>query len=282
MAQMNKEGEDTYSARHDFFDSLGKRSPFVLAPLVSPLNTGEPYYWPRRPAWSEIMLDDESCTVFASDGLSDQWDENSPIDWKDDSRPDPNFGLGFELVFGSMDLSWEVILSAIMQTSNMFSSNPFFWLPEFKACGEIEKKIARDFPELGWLEQSGLSEIGTSSTVVKGKVFPDTLVGEDGYVGVLIANGITNGLPQSFQAPAGKIYVLEMVLLHPDELAYIIAYGIPARVEILHRLRALPARWCSSAKRPSVVPTPPEGFDDPQLSEYDIINAIASWPPINV
>mmetsp|Transcript_18776 Transcript_18776/g.21598 ORF Transcript_18776/g.21598 Transcript_18776/m.21598 type:complete len:313 (+) Transcript_18776:51-989(+) len=277
-AKMFSTREENHDVRGNFFDRLGYRVPLVMAPLVNPVNTGKPFYWPSRPAWQEISLDGRKGSkgiAFSSHGLSDQWDDNSPIDWEDDSRPDPNVGLGFEVVFGSMDLPREAILSAIMEATNTFSSNPFFYLPEFKECGKMERQIAQDFPDLGWLDEPGLGEIGTFSIEVRGEAFPDALVNKNGCVGMLIANGVTKGLPTSINLPAGKVHILEMVALHPDELGHIIACGIPARVEIFRRLRALSSKWCSSATRPSVVPIPPPPKTN---SANDIIKKVSSWP----
>lgn len=285
-AKMFSTRDETNDVRDKFFDTLGHRIPFVMAPLVNPVNTGEPFYWPSRPAWQEISLDGSkkgsNGIAFASHGLSDQWTDDSPIDWEDDSRPDPNVGLGFEVIFGSMDLPREAILSAIMETTNTFSSNPFFYLPEFKECGIIEKQIAQAFPDLGWLnDEPGLGEIGTFSIEVRGEAFPDALVNKNGCVGILVANGITKDIPTSIDLPAGKVHILEMVALHPDELGHIIACGIPGRVEIFRRLRALPSKWCSSATRPSVVPVPPPPNDFMRTnSESDVIKTVSSWPSV--
>lgn len=262
-------------ARNIFFESIGSPFPLVMAPFVNPTNIGIPEFWPTRPAWRAIVLDPvggetKGGIAYASDGLTDPWrDEEIRA-----ASEKPELGLGFEVIMGSFDLSSDVVLSAVVQVSNILSRSPLEYLPFFISLREDEKQMKTDDLDN---DDDGSVLLGTMSLEIEGDDFPEELCHpETGRVGILIDGAITTGLPRTFALPnEEEAHVLELVVLHPQELQHIIVCGLPARMEISRRLSALKLKWCSSSSRQSVVPVPPpnEPLDDAKKVEF-----VRGWP----
>jgi len=285
LEEEGEEGVTTNQARNNFFKIIGTPSPLVMAPMVNPICVGIPQFWPARPAWRQIVLDPiggETTfgTAYASDGLTNPW-EDEEIRKASDK---PELGLGFEVIMGSFDLPSGTVLSAVMQVSNILTRHPLESLPFFMSLRDDEKLLLQLYPELRKGEEAlnndndGIILLGTMSLEIEGDEFPEELRHPDtGRVGILINGGITTGLPLTFALPRGQeAHVLELVVLHPQELEHIITCHLPARMEISRRLRALESKWCSSSSRQSVVPVPPP--NQPSNSDKEAIEIVKGWP----
>jgi hypothetical protein len=236
---------------------------------------------------SSTCNDSDKGMLVVTDGLTDPWDENSPIDFSDYGFPSPNIGLGFELVFGSMDnqgLSSEAMRSAVMQVSETFATEPFGRLEFFQELADDERKLIDSHPEFG-VKPAGIKDdsdtqmppIGSMSMDVDGSPFPEHLQSKiTGRVGILISSVMASGVPSYLSLPEGKVYLFELTLLHPEELDHIQTCYLPARVEIFKRLRSMSQKWRSSSERPSVVPVPPPEENCDSLEEA--IQMVKLWP----
>jgi len=106
---------------------------------------------------------------------------------------------------------------------------------------------------------------------------PDGLLVKNREFGVLLVQGLS--AEPTFETPHGTIQVLEIVILFPHELAWIVALGNPARVEMMRRLKARNERWPSSADQKPLVdmscPIPTNLPSDP----FEAIRVIQeTWP----
>jgi len=300
------DNSNSQAALMDFFESIGNPSPFVMAPMVNPTLLGANQYWPGRPAWRAIIVEGKEVDddkgggiVYASDGLTQPWDDevwNDVVDQrrKEKIKSTPNVGLGFEVIMGSIDLPDSIVREIVMAVSNNMSEKPFQMLPFFESMREDELFIMKEFE---WLSRAEGNDdksniiLGTMSTEVFCDDFPEEYKSETGTVGILIDGGVSVGLPLTFPllpatittsgkegGEAVEAHVRELIVLHPEELGHIIACGLPARMEIARRIRALKTKWCSSASRPSVVPVPPP-LPGMYRSKKEICAAVEAWPP---
>jgi uncharacterized membrane protein YhaH (DUF805 family) len=73
----------------------------------------------------------------------------------------------------------------------------------------------------------------------------------DGTVGVILGVD-TAGVPTTVFTPQGEVKLVGMAMLHPDELARIVAGGAAARAEIAERLMRVPVVELVSPDRPPV------------------------------
>jgi hypothetical protein len=69
---------------------------------------------------------------------------------------------------------------------------------------------------------------------VSGKGMPQSLVTQDGRVGVLLGME-PSVLPWSFTMPAGEVRLVTVKALMPAELAYLLEHGKKGRDELLRR-----------------------------------------------
>ena len=205
----------------------------VMAPLANPAwaqNAGmrPSYRWFRK----------GEANIYVSDFLSDK-----PFD---DDGEFPR-GTGTEVMMGSTDLPTAALSSAVEAVSK--------YIIEGDVPYSIFVEIGRDWgtghPEVG--------PFGAQSVEVNGSAFPEAMRTPRGYVGLLIDRPLT--LAPALNLPNGLSVLLELTLLHPEELEHILTTGEVARLEIMRRLRseaeASGAGYCSSADRPSIVPCPP-------------------------
>jgi len=303
--KITSESKNNNSARMDFFKSIGNPYPLVMAPMVNPTLLGANQHWPGRPAWRAIAVEGEEDDgkgggiAYASDGLTNQWDDevwNEVVDQRrmDQVESTPNVGLGFEVIMGSLDLPHSIVMSIVVDVSNNLSENPLQMLPFFESMREDELTIMRELEGLSAAEgKDDKSNIvlGTLSMEVFVDEFPEEYKSDTGTVGILIDGGVSEGLPLTFPLlpattktndkegeEAVDAHLRELIVLHPDELGHIIACGLPARMEIAHRIRALHTQWCSSASRPSVVPLPPP-LPGTYGSIEEAVAAVEAWPP---
>jgi len=258
-----------------------------------PRGYGTHYFWPDKPGWIQLKIPPTSNNVSqgrlcVSNGLTQPWEEHSPVDFGARGFPNPNLGFGFEVVFGTTDtkLSDENIKSIVMEISNNMAADPHGRLALFQELGTDELQLMTNHPEFAAGtkndETSSLPRVGCMSMEINASEFPESLQSPSMQfgksLGILISGTITKGLPSFIELPQGKAYLLELTILHPEELAHIQACSYPARLEIFHRLQALNQKWCSSSTRPSVVTVPPP--KNPCSSEEEVIQVVKSWPPM--
>lgn len=290
-------------ASNNFFQSIGTPVPFVMAPLVNPASFG--ITWPGQPRWIGITLDPVGGLgadgfAYASDCLSYPWDDEEIMTVSKGASGEETremiegeegkdyVGLGFELIVGSFELRPSALLSTVNQVSTFLVSNSVS-LEFLISLREDEKKLLELHPEMGISGSEegkefpndiddGLIILGSMSTEVNGDEFPKEMCNPDtGNVGILIHDGITAGLPRAFSLPTGKeTRVLELVVLHPQELQHIVTCGLPARMEISRRLRALGTKWCSSSSRQSVVSVLPPNEQCRTITQA--IDFVKEWP----
>ena len=235
----NTKGDDIEKARFDFYNSFGKANPLIIAPLINPFFQGGPN-WPTRPSWKSIKL--EEGFAWATNGLADPW--SNPEMFNADSLPgDFNLdtGLGIELICGSKDLDQDALRQAVINASHTLAGNPFILKIMSEALKDQNKQLLGDFA----FEPEGCVCAALSTTVKAS--FPEEFQMKDGQVGVMIDQGLS--VAPSFETPHGVVQVLEMVILFPHELEWILALGDPARNVISRRLHARNDPWISSAKR---------------------------------
>jgi len=291
-------------ARMNFFDSIGKSSPFIMPPMDG--IRCDQHSWPARPAWRAITVkgmegDDTKggCIVHASDGLTDPWDDEVWNDIEIQCRVDqveskPNVGLGFELIMGSIDLPDSIVYSIVKEVSYCMFETPYQQLQIWERLREDELALMKEFEWLSGPEGNNDKSnivLSTSSIEIICDAFPEEYKSDTGTVGILLDGGVSVGLPLTFpllQATttnndkegqkAVDAHVRELIVLHPEELGHIRSAGPIARTEIARRIRALQTKWCSSASRPSVVPVPP-----PPPGRYttieECVSAVEAWPP---
>jgi len=215
VSENDNSNSQQQAARMDFFESIGVPCPLVMAPIVDPRQWGANQLWPGRPAWRLLTVegkegDDDKGIAYASDGLTDPWDNEV---WKkvvDQRRMDgdqvestpPNIGLGFEVIMGSMDLPDSIVLSMVMAVSNMMSEDPFRKLPFFESMREDELTIMKEFEWLSGAEGEDDNKsnivLGTMSMEIFCNDFPEKYKSDTGTVGILIDGGVSVGLPLTF------------------------------------------------------------------------------------
>jgi hypothetical protein len=240
----NTKQDDIDTARTAFFNTVGNANPLLVAPMINPVFTGGPN-WPTRPSWKWIDLDDSGGVVWATNGLADPWSNpemfgNTPPDFNLDT------GLGIEVLLGCSkgDLDKDVLRQAITSVTYGLARNPFL-LNMLQACNRQNKELLGGFN----FEMEGCLCPPMSTT--GNAALPAEMLVENAQFGVLIVQGLSCG--PTFETPHGTIQVLEIVLLYPHELEWILVCGDPARVEMLRRLKTRKESWPSSPSRKPLV-----------------------------
>ena len=212
--------------RDDFWKSIGTVNPDVISNLINPTFMGGPKWPSLRQAHLEIQIEDG--TILSSDGLSDPYDDF-------DTNPENQAynGLGLELYIISenkfSDLnaaiqSWE--FSVLRQLSHTSASNPNL--------------------------VNMLNEYRFISTSISGDGLPESFIDENGSAGVLL--GLENtSIPKKLELSIETIALVNIVLLKPKELEYIMKNGAQGRIEVGEKLATLEKAIISSNERPSVI-----------------------------
>lgn len=212
--------EQISNARDKAYRSIGEMSGDVLTPLLNPAFMGGPRWPSLRQGWRTIHRGGN--TLIASDGLSDPFD--------DEEAPTAGFGL-------------EVLL----ETDEPVPSNIAGTWP-FQVVSTVSQLAAGHGSLRPLIERYG----AISTELSLGGPDFEPLHNADGRVGVLI-NVPGKNLPSSFSTPAGDVKLFTIVLLMPQELAYIVKHGEAGRTEVVNRLAASAAGHVSRLSRPSVV-----------------------------
>jgi len=206
--------QQTNLARGAFWPTLGKLDEEALIPIVVGGN------WPaRRQAWRLIHRSGGS-TLLVTDGMSD-----FHVD-----REEPSVGFGLEL--------------ALETDEPLGSSVQHNWQQR------LLERVGDEVAEHEWIRER--LKVGMMSMEVSGKDMPAELVTEQGRVGVLLGMEVDT-LPRSFEMPAGAVRLINLQVLKPVELAYLLERGKQGLEELVDRFKASGAGHRVRAQRPPVV-----------------------------
>jgi hypothetical protein len=187
--------KQTDAAREAFWRTLGRFDEEAIIPIV----VGGA--WPaRRQVW-RIIHRPGGRTLLVTDGLSDFF-----VD-----RAEPSVGFGLELALETdepledAEASWPLLLLERVAD-------------EVAEHERVREKV----------------KTGLMSMEVSGKGMPQSLVNQDGRVGVLLGME-SSALPRNFTMPAGEVRLVMVKALLPTELAYLLEQGKKGRDELLRR-----------------------------------------------
>ncbi|WP_103070442.1 suppressor of fused domain protein [Aquimarina sediminis] len=212
--------------RDEFWRSIGEPYPDVISNMINPSFMGGPKWPSLRQAHIGVKTD--NATIVASDGLSDPYD-----DYDSNEENKSYNGLGLELYVVSQNKfedipsiinSWEFNL--LKQVSNTSASNPNLI--------------------------NMLNEYSYISTTVNGSKLPEGFVDDNGSSGVLLGLE-SKSIPKKLELSIEKIALINVVLLKPKELEYIIENGAKGRIEIAEKLTTLENGNVLLEDRPSVI-----------------------------
>jgi hypothetical protein len=206
------------AARDAAYGTLGKVEPEVLSFLLNPTFNGAPRWPSLRQAWRVIRR--PGGTLLASDGLSDPFDDQA----------EPSIGFGLE---------------CIIETDEPLPRIPGSWL--FQALVHVCHTAAGH----GGLRQL-LDELKLLSVELSGEGMPETLVTQDGSVGVML--GVPSStLPRLIQTPAGDVHLVTVKLLLAEELEYVRHNGGKGRAELARRFARPGEEHLSRTRRAPVI-----------------------------
>ncbi|MGZ3461063.1 MAG: imm11 family protein, partial [Archangium sp.] len=204
----------TDAARGAVWRTLGKLDKEAIIPLVVGGS------WPaRRKVW-RVIHRPEGRTLLVTDGLSDFF-----VD-----REEPSVGFGMELA---------VETDAAMK--DISKSWPYLLLER------VGDEVAEHEP----VRQGVMA--GLYAMQVSGKGMPESLVTEEGKVGVLLGVA-SRTLPQHFSMPAGEVRLVTVKALLPAEWVYLLKHGTQGRDELARRFAESGEEHLSPTRcRPMVV-----------------------------
>ncbi|WP_309242953.1 suppressor of fused domain protein [Hyalangium versicolor] len=187
--------EQTDAAREAFWRTLGRLGEEAIIPIVVGGS------WPaRRQVW-RIIHRPGGRTLLVTDGLSDFFAD----------RAEPSVGFGLELALETNEAlqeaekSWPLLLMERVAD-------------EVAEHEQVREKV----------------KTGLMSMEVSGKGMPQSLVTQDGRVGVLLGME-PSVLPRSFTIPSGEVRLVTVKALLPTELAYLLEHGKQGQDELLRR-----------------------------------------------
>jgi hypothetical protein len=184
--------QSAFLVRTEFFSGLGEVHPDVIAPFINPMFMGGPRWPAMRQSWR--MVRRPASTLFASDGLSDPFD--------DDLTP-----MGYRV-------------EVCVETGERFADGD---------RGMDEAKGSWAFDLVYQASQAVAGAGGIYEAVEEGMIVttvlhipeaPERLRDADDRVGVIIGFP-TPDLPPAMEFPNGKVLLLPVTPLLPSELAYI-------------------------------------------------------------
>ncbi|SEL15822.1 Suppressor of fused protein (SUFU) [Stigmatella aurantiaca] len=185
--------DETDAAREAFWRTLGRLDEEAIIPIVVGGN------WPaRRQVW-RVIHRPEGRTLLVTDGLSDFF-----VD-----RAEPSVGFGLELALETdeplqdAEKSWPLLLLERVGD-------------EVAEHERVRERV----------------KTGLMSMEVSGKGMPQSLVTQEGRVGVLLGQE-PSALPRSFTMPPGEVRLVTVQALLPSELAYLLEHGKKGRDELL-------------------------------------------------
>jgi hypothetical protein len=211
--------QQTYAARDGYLRRLGEVDPLVLSHLINPSFTGGPRWPDLRQAFRVIR--NGTHTIVVSDGLSDPFND----------QPEPNVGFGIEVLCETSD-----------PIDGAVQNDWPFWV-----AYDVAQQAAHHgaFREL-------IDELGVLSMEIRARFGPDELTTDNGRLGLLL--GVhPSDFPAQWDFPAGKVKVVTVKVLHPSELAVVVAEGEAGRERLRDLFAADRSYHVSSARRPPVI-----------------------------
>jgi hypothetical protein len=180
------------------------------------------YEWPgHRRDWG-IIHRAQGHLLLVSEGLSDPFI----------SKLEPSVGFGLELVMETVQT--ELPLDSIEE------SWPYMLL------ARVAKEVAAH-EHVREAAKAGLYALGIS-----GKGLPDTLVTQEGRVGVLLGLE-SRTLPKQFSTPFGDVRLVTVKALLPVELEYVLKRSAEGLAELARRFAGNGEEHVSRANRQAVV-----------------------------
>ncbi|WP_440067322.1 hypothetical protein [Tenacibaculum discolor] len=195
--------------RNEYWQQTGTPFSDVIGSMINPTFLGGPKWPSLRQA--HIGIKTEDGTIIATDGLSDPYD-----DYDTNTENQAYNGIGIEL-YTICDNKYEDIQHIIDS-----------W--EFKITRRASN-IAAANPNISYT----LNDYTYISTTIDGSGLPECFVNEDEEVGILLGlknNNINNSLKLSIE----EIVLVNVTLLTPKELTYILENGAEGRNKIAELL----------------------------------------------
>jgi hypothetical protein len=210
--------QKTYVARDGYLGRLGKVDPLVLSHLINPSFAGRPRWPDLRQAFRVIR--NGGHTIVVSDGLADPFDE-----------PEPNIGFGIEVMCETSD-----------PIDGAVQNDWPFWVAYDVAQQAAHHGGFRDL----------LDELGVLSTEIQARFGPAELTTDQGRLGLLLGVHPPD-FPAEWDFPAGKVKVVTVKVLHPSELAVVVAEGAAGRERLRDLFATDGSYHVSSANRAPVI-----------------------------
>jgi uncharacterized protein DUF1629/suppressor of fused protein SUFU len=202
------------AAREAAWRSLGQLEDEAIVPIVP----GGPAWPGQRQAWRVIHRTGQRL-LLVTDGLSDPFPGDEA----------PSVGFGLELAVETdepvkdVEASWALLL--LQRMANEVAEH------------ERVRKAART---------------GFLTMEVSGKGMPDSLVTQEGRVGVLLGLD-SSTLPRHFNTPAGEVRLVTVKTLLPSEVAYRVQHGKQGLEELMRRFVENGEEHLSRVNRRAVV-----------------------------
>jgi hypothetical protein len=212
--------------RDAFWKSIGKVHPDVIAHIINPSFMGGPRWPSVRQAF--IVIEKGENTILASDGLSDPYD-----DYDENPKNQSYNGTGLEVYivankifesFNDIVTSWQcAVLRQVAQTA---AANPNLI--------------------------SMLNDYRFVSSTVSNVELPERFITENNDIGIIL--GLDNPIvPAKLELSIEAISLVNIALLLPIELDYIMKSGGEARIEIGEKLMKLPGAITHPLERDAVI-----------------------------
>ena len=212
-----------FEARAAFFGRLGESDPYLIAPLLNPTFMGGPRWPALRQSWR--MVRRPASTLFASDGLSDPFD--------DDLTP-----LGYRV-------------EVYVETGERFADED-----EAKRSWafDLVYQASQAVAGAGGIYEAVEHEGMIVTTVFRIPQAPERVKDAEDRVGVIIGFPAAD-IPREMELPGGKVLLLAVTPLLPSELAYIEneADGQAARRHLVSLLLAQPLAHFATGDRDPVI-----------------------------
>jgi hypothetical protein len=202
------------TAREAVWRTLGKLEEEAILPIIP----GGPAWPAHRQAW-RVIHRQGGRTLLVTEGLCDPFPEQGQ----------PSVGFGLELA---------------LETDESVEESHASW------ALQLLQRVAAEVAEHERVRDAALA--GLLSMEVSGKGMPESLVTEEGRVGVLL--GVeSRTLPRSFSTPHGEVKLVTVKVLVPSELAYRVRQGKKGRDELARRFVENGEEHLSRARRQPVV-----------------------------
>ena len=216
--------EKSMLARQKYWKRYGKVHSGVLTNLNNPMFMGGPKWPAMRPSF--VRIERSNSVVIASDGLSDPW--------PGEEERGQGFGLEFYMETRDKEIrakNWEEMKAS--------------WM--FQTLYNVAQTAAhqKNFRQL-------IDDEGIFSMELELVNAPEHMQNEKGNIGVLVGVDPKSITPE-LQLPLQKIKLVAVVLLTPEELAYVMREGEAGQKKMNKLLRKRGQQHLSSVDRKSLI-----------------------------